>query len=349
MKLTASELERGRLQDNAGRFAWCIGVVALCCTGIIVTTAAETTWLALILCPLTSLTTGAFFLTVFRSRSGAELWGAWATVAVQAELATTAGALDGAHSVLLLCLLPAVTGAPYVLNASGSYLVVATTFVSLLGVDLSDLHAALRSPAYPVAMLLLTTMFACLSLTQMRTEIAQRVAATLDPLTSLLNRSSLAQRFAEFSEQGALADAPLSVVAIDIDHFKAVNDGYGHAVGDAVLGDISYLIRNNVRSFQPVYRLGGEEFLVLLPDVSLADARALAERMRLAIEQTPCQGIPMTASFGVSAARGAAIEPRLLARADRELYRAKALGRNRVCSDAQPAAIRQVAGRVPVA
>src|SRR5579859_1944383 len=218
LKLDVSDFERSRLQDNARRFAWCIGVVALCCTGIIVSTAAQTSWFALILCPLTSLTTGLFFLTVFRRRSRPEVWGTWATVAVQAELATTAGAVDGAHSVLLLCLLPAVTGAPYVLPASGSYVVVASTFAVLLGVDLSDVHAVVQSPAFPIALLLLTTIFASLSLTQMRTEIAQRVAASLDPLTSLLNRSSLAERFADLSDPGALPDAALSLVALQTAH-----------------------------------------------------------------------------------------------------------------------------------
>ncbi|HLH66976.1 MAG TPA: GGDEF domain-containing protein [Solirubrobacteraceae bacterium] len=336
-----AELERGRLRENARNFAWCIGVVAVCCTGIIVSAAAQTGWLVLTLCPLTSLTTAIFFLAVARRRARPEVWGTWTTVAVQLEVAAVAATLEGAHGVLLLCLLPAVAAAPYVLNASGSRLVIAATFCALLCVDVTDLRAVVRSPAFPAALLLLATMLACLSLTQMRTEFAQRAAATLDPLTSLLNRSSLTQRFAELSHQGALAGAPLSVVAIDIDHFKAINDHHGHAAGDAVLREVADRIRANVRAFQPAYRLGGEEFLVLLPGVGLTDALAIAERIRKAIASEACQGITVSASLGVSSARGVAIDSSLLERADRQLYAAKSTGRNRVCCEGErPAAAR---------
>ena len=112
----------------------------------------------------------------------------------------------------------------------------------------------------------------------MTSEIQQRADATLDPLTGLLNRKALAVRFAEIAEQAAVTEGWVSVIECDLDHFKDVNDEYGHDRGDAVLKDAAYALRKNMRSFELVYRLGGEEFLIVLPGVAGAEAAATAER-----------------------------------------------------------------------
>ena len=99
----------------------------------------------------------------------------------------------------------------------------------------------------------------------MASDVRHREDSTLDQLTGLLNRRGLEQRFAEVAEQAALTGEPVSVVVADIDHFKWVNDAHGHAVGDAVLRDLASRCASHLRTFELLYRTGGEEFLLLLP------------------------------------------------------------------------------------
>jgi diguanylate cyclase (GGDEF)-like protein len=162
-------------------------------------------------------------------------------------------------------------------------------------------------------------------------EVEQRGEAVLDHLTGLLNRTSLQRRFEELAEQAALTDEPISLILLDIDRFKAINDEQGHARGDAVLRDVAYEVRKQLRSFELVYRLGGEEFMVVLPGTELGEATTVAERLRTALEEALPGGLAVTASFGVAGAIGAAARfDELFAAADTSLYRAKAGGRNRV-------------------
>jgi two-component system cell cycle response regulator len=159
--------------------------------------------------------------------------------------------------------------------------------------------------------------------------------AVSDPLTGLRNRRYLDAHLARMMER-ALADAaPLCVLAFDLDRFKAVNDTWGHAAGDAILKQFAERLEANTRSVDLVARTGGEEFIVVMPEAPLADARIAAERVRAAVERPGFdigeRMIDMTVSVGVSALRrkGDSIE-RLLARADAALYASKAGGRNRV-------------------
>jgi diguanylate cyclase (GGDEF)-like protein len=126
----------------------------------------------------------------------------------------------------------------------------------------------------------------------------------------------------------------------DLDRFKAVNDSLGHAAGDAVLTDVAYLMRKRLRAFDLAYRIGGEEFLLLLPGAGLAESRAYAEELRRAVELEPVgDGVEMTMSFGVSASpSGHQFDYRsVFAAADAGLYEAKRSGRNRVCIEESPA------------
>ncbi len=167
----------------------------------------------------------------------------------------------------------------------------------------------------------------------MHSEVAQRAEAVMDPLTQMLNRKALVARAAELAQQTALTRQPVGVVLGDLDHFKRVNDTAGHQVGDAVLRDVAFRWRLSLRAYEMAYRLGGEEFLVLLPGATVAEAEEVAERLRAAIGAAPIAGQDVTMSFGVAASADG--EPfdfdALYAQADAALYRAKRGGRDRVC------------------
>ncbi len=162
-------------------------------------------------------------------------------------------------------------------------------------------------------------------------ELEQRDLAVLDPLTGLLNRASLESRGAEIEQQALLTGASVSLIVSDIDHFKQVNDSFGHERGDSVLRDVALEMRRSLRSFELVYRIGGEEFLVLLPGLALKDAMEVAERLRAAVESARPGGLEVTVSAGVAAAAGGAVEYEVLfAAADEALLSAKREGRNQV-------------------
>ena len=153
----------------------------------------------------------------------------------------------------------------------------------------------------------------------------------LDPLTGLLNRATLAQRFEEVRQQAALVQVPVAFVLFDLDRFKDVNDTHGHEAGDAVLRDVAYEMRKALRSFELAYRVGGEELLLILPGTDEAEAAALAERVRRRIAASRPGGISVTISAGVSAGIGEDVSyERLFEQADARLYEAKDGGRDRV-------------------
>ncbi len=162
-------------------------------------------------------------------------------------------------------------------------------------------------------------------------ELRWRRDAVLDPLTGLLNRQGLQGRFREVAEQARLTDAPVSLVMCDLDGFKGLNDEHGHACGDAVLKDVAYVLRKELRSFELLYRVGGEELLLVLPGAGLRPGCEVAEHVRATIEASKPAGLSVTASVGVSSALGDEIEfGPMFEAADRALYEAKRSGRNRV-------------------
>jgi diguanylate cyclase (GGDEF)-like protein len=162
-------------------------------------------------------------------------------------------------------------------------------------------------------------------------ELHHRGEAILDPLTGLLNRHALVPRFLELSQQARLTRQPVCLVLCDVDSFKEINDAHGHDRGDAVLRDIAYELRKRLRSFELVYRLGGEEFLIVLPGIDREAGREIAERLRTAVEQARPLGIRITISLGLSAGSGEEVDYDTLFRAaDVALYEAKHDGRNRV-------------------
>lgn len=158
-----------------------------------------------------------------------------------------------------------------------------------------------------------------------------------DPLTGLANRRALFQRMDAAFERGRQMQLPLSLMVIDVDHFKKVNDRFGHQVGDAVLQHVAAMIEQRFRSEDITGRLGGEEFLVVLPDTSLEDATAVAEELRKGLAVQPKvvdeKAIQVTISIGVSGVEGLSeldTPDSLIAAADEAVYLAKSNGRNRV-------------------
>jgi diguanylate cyclase (GGDEF)-like protein len=212
-----------------------------------------------------------------------------------------------------------VVGAPV-----SALLVLATT----LGVDPAYVAHHPESLVVPLALVVCTAVYVS---PLVASDVRHRADSTLDQLTGLLNRRALEPRFAEIAEQAALTDQPVSVVLADLDHFKSINDDHGHGVGDAVLRDVAYAMRRALRTFELLYRLGGEEFALLLPGAAEDDATRIAESLRVAIEDLEVAGLRVTCSFGVATARGERIElESLVGGADAALYAAKRGGRNRV-------------------
>ncbi|MCQ4348571.1 diguanylate cyclase [Pseudomonas stutzeri] len=167
---------------------------------------------------------------------------------------------------------------------------------------------------------------------RVQAEQALREQASLDPLTGLLNRRSGELQLEKAYLAWREGRAPFCVLLADVDHFKAINDTWGHPAGDAVLQGVARLLRSGVRATDSVARWGGEEFLLVLPYCELAAAQRLGEHLRMRLERTPqAQAGRVTLSVGVAQIEDQETLVGLIARVDRALYRAKKEGRNRVC------------------
>lgn len=166
-------------------------------------------------------------------------------------------------------------------------------------------------------------------------EAFQRAMFDIDPLTGVNNRRSMMTELERERERSIRSDKALCICLCDIDRFKAVNDGYGHLVGDSVLLAVAGRLIANLRPYDSIYRFGGEEFLLAFAETDGAQAATIAERLRRAVstpEVTVQDGVslPVTASFGLCM-----IEPKVslrtaIDRADKALYRAKRDGRDRI-------------------
>ncbi len=162
--------------------------------------------------------------------------------------------------------------------------------------------------------------------------IAESRAST-DALTGLPNRRSMNDTLKRMAAHAGRSSEPLTAIAFDLDHFKSVNDRYGHEVGDAALSAVGECLRDHLRESDFAARIGGEEFLVLAPATDVEGARVLAEKLREALlrEEIPQLSQPITASFGVAVLpHHAGNAEVLLRRAERASYLAKERGRNRV-------------------
>jgi diguanylate cyclase (GGDEF)-like protein len=164
---------------------------------------------------------------------------------------------------------------------------------------------------------------------------ALRHEATLDPLTGLWNRRMILEQLNREFHRATREGHAICVTVADLDHFKEVNDHYGHVVGDTVLRAASERLRSVLRSYDFIGRYGGEEFLIILPVCDTPLAISIAERARQALSSPPLKvdtrSLSITASLGVACSTGGHTDPAaLIHAADQALYRAKAGGRNRV-------------------
>lgn len=157
-------------------------------------------------------------------------------------------------------------------------------------------------------------------------------AATTDPLTEVSNRRGLEEQLERLIGSARTDTDPLSVVLVDLDHFKKINDQYGHAHGDKVLTEVARRLCDAVRATDTVGRWGGEEFVVLAPRTNHDDAFALAERCAEAVQRVSVHSRDVSASLGVATLRGEDDMASLVDRADMAMYAAKRAGRGRVAA-----------------
>ena len=220
----------------------------------------------------------------------------------------------------------------------GLPLLVMLGFMQVRGESLTGVIAALFDPlvmfivAGIASELLYRTWLAAFIANQ---QLAEHAAT--DPLTGLSNRRHIEPQLEGETARAMRHRAPFSLLMADLDHFKRVNDQYGHDAGDEVLREVARRLKDLLRTEDRPARWGGEEFLVLLTDTDVEQAGIVAEKIRAGIADTPIevngQAIDMTISIGVAAHHDESDPLDLIRRADQALYRAKDAGRNRVCVD----------------
>jgi diguanylate cyclase (GGDEF)-like protein len=329
--LCPTELDRSRVVDASERVRT-IRMVGSGAIGLALIAAVPWFgWWTLLLFALSTLN----FLNVERrihSSAHPERVSALAIVITMLLIGTGVVLSGGPRSVALpWMVLPAAMVAarfrPQVVFAA-LLLTVAILLASTLGVDP---RRTIDDPAPLIATLALLVGVVSIVWALQAAELHHRGEAIIDPLTGLFNRNALIPRFAELSHQARLTRQPVCLLLCDLDNFKAVNDEHGHDRGDAALRDMAYELRKRLHSFELVYRLGGEECLVVLPGVSSDVGCDVAERLRGAIEQVRPAGVAITLSIGVSAESGERVQyESLFKAADDALYAAKRAGRNRV-------------------
>jgi diguanylate cyclase (GGDEF)-like protein len=202
----------------------------------------------------------------------------------------------------------------------------------------SGSHFGVTAFAIELVLYAIGTVFLIFVLVSERTVAAHKVAASCDPLTGLFNRRGFSEATGRMIEREAKAGRPVTVMIFDIDHFKSINDRFGHPAGDEVLKLFATVIQNSLRITDLTGRIGGEEFAALLP-CSLEEAMQAAERVRqnfagcgIEVDDAP---VATTVSIGVSGGPAGTELDVLLAAADTALYQAKRGGRNRVQSAAE--------------
>jgi diguanylate cyclase (GGDEF)-like protein len=331
------EARRERLLDMEER----VGRYRLACFGILALALAVGGgnsvgywWVALLGAGLAGFAVADRFM---RNSPRPALWVAGAWAALPALLAASVLVTGGVTSpVVVWFALPAVTlGFRFEVRGmvAGTIFVIAMFLASAV---VPDPHAAWEQRQLLMAIATLIVSTVILSGALVESDRAHRRRSTLDPLTGLFNRNALEQRLGELEGQPCDPQEGPSYAFLlcDLDHFKQVNDRFGHPTGDAVLQDIAYTMRATLRAGDSIYRVGGEEILVMLPGAAQADALEIAERLRMAVRERRPVGVEVSLSIGVAVAEAGVIDTdELLSRADAALYAAKAKGRDLVYVD----------------
>ena len=225
---------------------------------------------------------------------------------------------------------PALTATFFLLKTKYAVPVNAASFLIIIGL-LWD--AVSNAVLVTVSLTLLTNILFSYSfaLTAKRQRAMLKRMATVDPLTGAGNRRAQNEKIDATNALYRRSHIPASILILDIDYFKNVNDTYGHITGDEILAGVSELIRENTRPTENLYRYGGEEFIVVAEYTDLDGASQLAEKLRVAIEEKAfVSNIHLTVSFGVAELQPGEGRQGWLGRADQALFRAKSDGRNRV-------------------
>ena len=250
----------------------------------------------------------------------------------QITIAACAMLTGGADSPGLAWFVVPVITLPVRFGTRGVAAGVGFTIALLLGVTLGfDFTSTVDGPEHFLFPLTAVAAVALMSTALLSSDLEHRSEAVVDPLTGMLNRNALLTRVAELAQQSQITREPVALIVGDLDRFKSINDGHGHAAGDAALKDVAYRIRKRLRAYDLAYRVGGEEFLVVLPGATPEHAAEVAEDLRAAIEQMPVAGLHVTMSFGVAGSTPGEFDyESVFAEADMALYEAKHAGRNRV-------------------
>jgi diguanylate cyclase (GGDEF)-like protein len=218
--------------------------------------------------------------------------------------------------------------------------VAATAAITVVVGFVEDAQFLLHAPGALSFDLALVASVGMLGATLGRSTIDYRDFSVVDQLTGLFNRGALVARVAELAHRSADARAPVAVAVLDIDRFKQINDSHGHATGDAVLRALGERVRESLRAFESAYRIGGEEFVVILDQVDWRHAEHVAARLHEAICAAPLAGVSATVSLGIAST--SAGEPfdydAVFRRADSALYEAKRAGGDRVFAARRPVA-----------
>jgi diguanylate cyclase (GGDEF)-like protein len=253
-------------------------------------------------------------------------------VIVATGLITLAAAVSqsGSADLVVLFLLPAIAGACF-LALPYSIVVLVVCSAAYGWLDAHRPAAAMAHTHWTTATLVLASAAAAVwvlrrQLTAAHDELAR--LATCDPLTGLLNRRGFEQRVEHEIERHRRAGDPFVILLCDLDHFKAINDRHGHAVGDRVLVGVAATLLHGARAIDAVARVGGEEMAVLLVHCDRASAAGAAERLRLAVAEHRPGEPDVTISIGIAEAGPTELPAKLYARADGALYEAKRAGRN---------------------
>ena len=266
---------------------------------------------------------------------------AWALVRTATEWKTLTVVGESSAALRELSARMALSAADAVVGTRSDFtcfpMVVAGTPVGVLGV-------ASDPPLNDQQLRILTAAASLLGVSLTNADLFRQVHenSVRDALTGCFNRKHALEVIDAELRRARRSQLPLSMVMFDLDHFKRINDKYGHLAGDAVLASVGARMKAVLRGSDLKCRYGGEEFLILLPDTPVGGARRVAETLRRELEQRPVtwndQEIPFTASFGITAITPGEVDPLvIMARADSALYRAKEEGRNcvRVSEEAE--------------
>lgn len=329
--LCPTEFDRARLMDMEERLQWARAVMfGMLGIGFAVAAPWIGWWpVALV---LTQVTVYAALRKPIASSDRPEYPVALAVVLAQVLIAVAVALTGASQSAVLLVFLLGVAGLPARFGTSGVIAGVLLTegliFGSTAAVDPAGFQA---HPENVIIAAAATFGLAAFVHALMRAESQKRSDSVYDVLTGLPNRRGMEVRFEDLRAGAVETGSPVALLLCDLDEFKLINDAHGHQRGDSVLIEAADAIRACLRPTELVFRVGGEEFLVLVDDCEPEDAVLVGERVRATVEAAHPGGLLVTCSIGVGAATGEAVAfDSLFGAADRALYEAKHAGRNRV-------------------